>query len=78
MMRTDELSVFFNVNIEDEDVDTIGGFVVKQLGRLAEKNDVVVHENLEFFVKEISKTRITKLRINVIPPAVQEEDSTED
>ena len=77
MMRTDELSEFFNVNIEDEDVDTIGGFVVKQLGRLAEKNDVVIHENLEFFVKEISKTRITKLRINIIPPAVQEEDSPE-
>ena len=67
MMRNDELSEVFDVNIEDEDVDTIGGFVVKQLGRLAEVNDVVVYENLEFIVKDISKTRITKLRLNVIP-----------
>ena len=66
------------VNIEDEDVDTIGGFVVKQLGRLAEKNDVVVYENLEFVVKEISKTRITKLRVNVIPPAVVEDTQEEE
>lgn len=74
MMRTDELSEVFNVHIEDEDVDTIGGFVIKQLGRLAEKNDVVIYENLEFVVKEISKTRITKLCVNIIPPAVVEEE----
>ena len=77
MMRTDELSEVFNVHIEDEDVDTIGGFVIKQLGRLAEKNDTVVYENLEFVVKEISKTRITKLCLNIIPPAVVEEESQE-
>jgi hypothetical protein len=39
---------------------------------------VVLFQLISFFVKEISKTRITKLRINVIPPAAQEEDSTED
>lgn len=78
MMRTDELSEVFNVHIEDEDVDTIGGFVIKQLGRLAEKNDVVVYENLEFVVKEISKTRITKLCLNIIPPAVVEEEAQEE
>ena len=78
MMRTDELSEVFNVHIEDEDVDTIGGFVIKQLGRLAEKNDTVVYENLEFVVKEISKTRITKLCLNIIPPAVTEEEAQEE
>ena len=78
MMRTDELSEVFNVHIEDEDVDTIGGFVIKQLGRLAEKNDTVVYENLEFVVKEISKTRITKLCLNIIPPAVVEEEAQEE
>ena len=78
MMRTDELSEVFNVHIEDEDVDTVGGFVIKQLGRLAEKNDIVVYENLQFVVKEISKTRITKLCLNIIPPAVVEEEGQEE
>ena len=78
MMRTDELSEVLNVNIEDEDVDTIGGFVVKQLGRLAEENDIVVYENLEFLVTEISKTRIEKLKVTVIPPAVVEEANIEE
>ena len=75
MMRTDELSEVLGVTIEDEDVDTIGGFVIKLLGRLAQKNDIVVYENLEFIVKEISKTRITKLKINIIPPAVETEET---
>ena len=78
MMRTDEFSEVFNVHIEDEDVDTIGGFVIKQLGRLAENNDSVIYENLEFVVKEISKTRITKLCLNIIPPAVVEGEAQEE
>ena len=78
MMRTDELSEVLDVNIEDEDVDTIGGFVVKQLGRLAEQNDIVVYENLEFVVKEISKTRIEKLKVTVIPPVAIENDENQE
>lgn len=66
MMRTDELADFFGLNednIDDEDFDTIGGLVVKLLGRLADVNDSVVFENLTFIVKETDGARITKLEI---------------
>lgn len=63
MMRLDEIDEFFNVEIIDEDVDTIGGLVVKELGRIAEIGDVVTIKNLEFNVKEIDGARITKLII---------------
>lgn len=66
MMRLDELAEFFELNedeIEDEVVDTIGGFVVKLLGRLAEVGDTVNFKDLEFTVKEIEGARITKLEI---------------
>ena len=46
--------------------------------KIAEENDIVVYENLEFVVKEISKTRITKLKVNIIPPASIEETLTEE
>ena len=36
------------------------------------------YENLEFVVKEISKTRITKLCLNIIPPAAVEEETQEE
>lgn len=63
MMRLDEIDDFFEVEILDEDVDTIGGLVVKLLGRLAQIGDVVQIQNLEFNVKEIDGARITKLII---------------
>ena len=66
MMRLDEFAEFFNMDeedIDDEDVDTIGGLVVKELGRLAQVNDKVVIHDLKFIVKEIDGARITKLVI---------------
>ena len=63
MMRLDEVAEFFGIEIIDEDVDTIGGFVVKLLGRIAQIGDVVEFGNLEFTVKEIDGARITKLLI---------------
>lgn len=66
MMRLDEFAEFFNIDedeIDDEDIDTIGGLVVKLLGRLAEVNDTVTLHNLTFVVKEVDGARITKLEI---------------
>ncbi len=66
MMRTDEIAEYFNIDeeaIDDEDIDTIGGLVVKLLGRIAEVGDTVTHLGLTFIVKEIDGARITKLEI---------------
>lgn len=63
MMRLDEIAEFFTIEIEEEDVDTIGGFVVKILGRIAQVGDKAEFENLEFIVQEIDGARITKLQI---------------
>ena len=66
MMRTDEIAEYFDLDeeaIDDEDIDTIGGLVVKLLGRIAEVGDSVTHLGLTFIVKEIDGARITKLEI---------------
>ena len=66
MMRLDEMAEFFGIDkdsIDDEDVDTIGGLVVKLLGKIAEVNDTASLNNLTFIVKEIDGARITKLDI---------------
>ena len=66
IMRLDEFAEFFQIDekeIDDEDIDTIGGLVVKLLGRLAEVNDTVTLCNLTFVVKEVDGARITKLEI---------------
>lgn len=66
IMRLDEFAEFFNIDeneIDDEDIDTIGGLVLKILGRLAEINDTVTLQNFTFVVKEVDGARITKLEI---------------
>ena len=66
MMRIDELVEFFDLNeslFEEDDVETIGGLVVKKLGRIAELNDVVVFNGLTFTVIEVDGARVTKLQI---------------
>ena len=69
-MRIDELVEFFDLNeslFEEDDVETIGGLVVKKLGRIAELNDVVVFNGLTFTVIEVDGARVTKLQIYMDP-----------
>lgn len=66
MMRMDELAEYFGLNadiLEEDDVETIGGLVVKLLGRIAEIGDSVSYKGLTFTVKEVDGARITQLEI---------------
>lgn len=75
MLRIDELEEMFELgNIEEEDVDTVAGIVVKELGRIAEVNDVVIYEGLEFTVIEIDGARIMKLKIKKLPQVAKESE----
>ncbi len=64
MLRVDELAEMFELgNIDDEDVETVAGIVVKELGRIAEVDDTVIYEGLKFTVTEIDGARIMQLKI---------------
>lgn len=66
MMRLDELAEYFDIDenkLEVEDVDTIAGLVVKELGRIANVDDMVKYGEFVFTVKEVDGARITKLLI---------------
>ena len=68
MVRIDELVEFFGLSNslfeKEEDVDTIGGLVVKLIGRIANVDDTTSFNGLTFIVKEIDGARITKLEIH--------------
>jgi magnesium and cobalt transporter len=68
MMRIDEIAEFFDIEeskFDFEDVETIGGLVVKILGHLAQVGDVVEiqKQGLKFSVQKIDGARITRLVI---------------
>ena len=79
MMRMDELAEYFGLNaeiLEEDDVETIGGLVVKLLGRIAEIGDTVSFKGLTFTVKEVDGARITQLEI--IKEQVEETPDSEE
>lgn len=63
MMRLDEFSEYFDIKFDDEDVDTIGGLVVKYLGHIAKENDITTIGDFTFKVLETDGARIVKLKI---------------
>lgn len=68
MMRIDEIAEFFDIEehqFDFEDVETIGGLVVKVLGRIAQVGDIVNidEQGLKFTVQKIDGARITRVVI---------------
>ena len=65
-MRTDEFCDFFGVNVADDDVNTIGGYFIKKLGKLACQYDKIEDEYFKYCVTEMDSSRIVKLSIERI------------
>ena len=68
MMRIDEIAEFFDIEenqFDFEDVETIGGLVIKVLGRIAQVGDVVSidEQGLKFTVQKVDGARVTRVVI---------------
>ena len=62
--RIDELNEMIGVNIESEDFDTIGGFIVGEFGYIPEVNETIEYDGIKFVIEEVDRNRIEKLRIH--------------
>ena len=60
---TDVLRELFGYSVESEDFDTVGGFVIHQLGRLPGVGDEVAVDGLTMRVLSMSGRRVRRLRI---------------
>lgn len=61
-----ELGELFDIELEDEDVDSVGGLIAKELGRLPAKGDSVVFSGLEFTAERIEgrRKRLVSVLVN--------------
>ncbi|MGE0601859.1 MAG: hemolysin family protein [Dehalococcoidia bacterium] len=60
---TDVLKELFDYEIDSEDFDTVGGFVIHQLGRLPSVGDEVEVDGLNLRVLSMSGRRVRRLRV---------------
>lgn len=65
-VHLDDLNERFNYDLpEDEDFDTIGGFVFSELGHIPAVGEMLTWRTLRMTVLEADKRRVIKLRIEV-------------
>lgn len=75
LLHIDEVNDFFGLDIEEEDYDTIGGWIYSQIEIPPEKNKAIKYKDLcEFRIEEtdhlrISRVLMRKLDKTVAPPA---------
>lgn len=62
-MRIDEVNERFDLHIQSDKFDSIGGFVIELLDRMPKSKDEVEFENLKFVVVNVDKRKITQLMI---------------
>ncbi len=59
----EDVSELLNIQLEEETVSTIGGYVFSRLGRKPVKGDTVYFDGFNFVVMEVMGYRITKVRV---------------
>lgn len=62
-MRIDEVNERFDLDIQSDKFDSIGGFIIELLDRMPKSKDEVEFENLKFVVVNVDKRKITQLMI---------------
>ncbi len=68
----DDLNEMFDLRIEKEDFDSVGGFIFNNLGRMTSVGDEVRVDGLVMRVLTVMGRRIKKVRITKTESAVQE------
>ena len=68
--RLDELYDLYHVQLNDEEVDTLAGFVIMHIGRVPEEGDEVVVDDVRFTVVAMDERRISLVEISGETPEV--------
>ena len=58
-----EVNMALDTHIPIDQCDTIGGFILMLLGRLPQQGETIEYEDLEFNIDEVSKYRISRIRV---------------
>ncbi len=77
-MRIDDLNDQFDIDLpEDEDYETIGGFVFSTLGKIPEVGESCGHKNIGIQVIAADPRRIVRLRLKMVPETATDTPPTD-
>jgi magnesium and cobalt transporter len=72
----EDFNVAFSVNFSDEEFDTVGGLVLRHLGRVPKRNEVIEIEGMRFQVLRADSRRLYTLLIDPPKPQTGADDTT--
>lgn len=61
--RLDELNEMLGIRLESEDFESVGGFIIGEIGRLPKTGEVIHYKNIKFVMEQVDNNRIKKIRI---------------
>ena len=64
-MKLDDLNDQLGLDLESEDYDSIGGFIIGLLDHLPEEGEEVTHKTLRFVVDKVDRNRIDKINLYI-------------
>ena len=62
-LKLEEVNEVLNMNLESDECNTLGGWVLEQFGHLPSIGEIVQKDRRLFIVEDISQRRITSIRI---------------
>lgn len=68
----EKINELFEIDIEDEDVDTLGGWMMSELNDIPHVGVKIEFDGIEFEITEIDHLRILRIDIHSLPPSLQE------
>ncbi len=74
----DEFNEYFESELSDDDVDTVGGLLMREFGRMPERDEQCTIGRFEFKVLRADSRRIHLLQLNVLPEDDVESPSESD
>lgn len=76
----DELDEIFSTPLPEGDYDTIGGFIISELGFLPQDGEmnVVEYENIRLTVLNVEDRRIGRVKIEILPKEDDDEDDDDE
>lgn len=79
-MDLDDIDEELGIDLESENSETIGGFIIDILGEIPDENDTgreIEYENCRFRIDSVRDRRIEKITITILPVSETEENDDE-
>ncbi len=65
-MELDDFSEYFNMTIDEDDISTVNGLILKNADRIPKVGEEITYKNLRFLVLEGTRRKISKVKVKKI------------